>query len=124
MINQGTINNSLTRGNKDEIVGWGMPDFSAGVTKSVNTVYQAECDGYLNVLGVQTSQANTSVDLRYSLSSDFSQSITVSKVYTNNLNSTQSAFLTVIPKGIYYKMSNVGTNIVITFYPAKGEINA
>ena len=29
MINNGVINNNLTRGNKAEIVGWGMPDYSA-----------------------------------------------------------------------------------------------
>lgn len=29
-----TIDNSLNRGNKTEIVAWGMPDYSAGVSKS------------------------------------------------------------------------------------------
>lgn len=37
MINNGVINNSLTRGNKAEIVGWGMPDYSNRSSFAENT---------------------------------------------------------------------------------------
>lgn len=37
MINNGVINNSLTRGNKAEIVGWVMPDYSSGITATITT---------------------------------------------------------------------------------------
>lgn len=39
-----TIDNSLNRGNKSEIVGWGMPDYSATVS-SVGNNYKAPSDG-------------------------------------------------------------------------------
>lgn len=45
-----TIDNSLNRGNKSEVVCWGMPDYGAGVSVSVNQIlsgYTAPCDGIL-----------------------------------------------------------------------------
>ncbi len=52
------IDNSLTRGNKSEIVGWGMPDFSGRVHLSTNvgTIQSAPADGYLMVRLQQASQ--------------------------------------------------------------------
>lgn len=68
MINNGVINNNLTRGNKSEIVGWGMPDYSAGVSwnsglvadKNMYVVVELGGDtyqgGYLYVNGVAVSR--------------------------------------------------------------------
>lgn len=45
-----TIDNSLNRGNKTEIVGWGMPDYSAVISVTYplsSNPYTAPCDGML-----------------------------------------------------------------------------
>lgn len=54
MINQGTINNSLTRGNKAEIVGWGMPDWDSIIlfgSSGAWSSYTAPSDGFFLLSG-------------------------------------------------------------------------
>lgn len=46
MLNDGAINNNLTRGNKQEILDWGMPDYSSGVAESGNS-FTAPSDGWV-----------------------------------------------------------------------------
>ncbi len=41
------LNNDLNRGNKPEIVGWGMPDYNAGI--AVTLPYTANQYGLINV---------------------------------------------------------------------------
>ena len=45
MLNDGAINNNLTRGNKQEIVGWGIPDYTAIV--SITNPYTAPSNGFI-----------------------------------------------------------------------------
>lgn len=43
------VNNSLTRGNKAEIVGWGMPNWEAGIEIAAN--YTAPSNGWIFASG-------------------------------------------------------------------------
>lgn len=49
MLNDGAINNNLTRGNKQEIDGWGMPDYSAQISfpTPYNNPYTAQKNGFV-----------------------------------------------------------------------------
>ena len=105
---------------KETIVGWGMPDFSAGVSKSLNTVYQAEKDGWIVIHGWQTSNGNANVELQYSVDGTFSDGITVIKNYTGNSTQTEGSFIAPIPKGIYYRSTEIGSLHSFIFYPCKG----
>ena len=49
-LSEKTINNSLTRANKKEIVGWGLPDYSARIDLATGTTektYQAPSKGWI-----------------------------------------------------------------------------
>ena len=50
-LSEKTINNALTRSNSAEILSWGIPDYSAGVTKSQTTgsTISSTVDGVLCV---------------------------------------------------------------------------
>ena len=55
------IDNSLTRGNKSEIVGWGIPDYTAGV--AITSPYTATQPCFV---AVNTTPANgtTTLDIK------------------------------------------------------------
>lgn len=38
------------KSDKETVVGWGMPDYNSGVSKTTNTQYTAEADGYIKML--------------------------------------------------------------------------
>lgn len=58
MINNGVINNNLTRGNKAEIVAWGIPDYSrtTSASKTVGQVQSVLVDSEIRV--IQTGTGN------------------------------------------------------------------
>lgn len=51
------VNNNLTRGNKSEIVGWGMPHWEAGIV--IGATYTAPSDGWIFASGSFGSVNNT-----------------------------------------------------------------
>lgn len=90
-----------------------MPDYANGISKSWNTVYQAESDGYLYVW------ANFGSTLTVSL--DNSTWKTVQYSWHADQGFSASSFVP-IPKGIYYKAaytSSSGSNSLV-FYPCLG----
>ena len=50
MLNDGAINNNLTRGNKEEIISWSMPDnYSENLTLGTSgTAYTAPANGFFS----------------------------------------------------------------------------
>lgn len=101
---------NITSTGKETVVSWGMPDYSAGVSKSNNTQYTSDKDGFLYAYG-------------------FTQSAIVS-VIINGINMPiggradiygggACAFIP-ISKGDTYKFG--GNASTITFYPCKGAI--
>lgn len=105
---------------KETIVGFGMPDFASGVSKTQGTIYQAEKDGYILLGGNQTSNGNANVHLEYSLDETFTDKINSIHNYTNGATGTQGQFLCVVPKGVYYRAREMGSVSNFIFYPCKG----
>lgn len=98
---------------KETVVGWGMPDYTAGVSKSHNTQYTADKNGFLYA----------SVTMNNSFSDPY---VTISgtslQIGTNTAGTTvrcQGYFF--IRKGSTYKVTGGSTNgIKIYFYPCLG----
>jgi hypothetical protein len=104
---------------KETVVGWGMPDFSRGVSKSWNTLYQAETNGFFYIRG--DSNASHTVWGIISQDSSETNAITLASSYGNN-SSSNFASIFPVPKGYYYKAGDSGvTNTTCIFYPVKGE---
>ena len=93
MINNGVINNNLTRGNKAEIVGWGMPDYSKSFT--ISSGYVTNTDGYFEgvcasvnnykitidgVVMVDRGYSNTQVGFPFSIAVPSGKTITFSSI--------------------------------------------
>ena len=114
-----TIDNSLTRGNKNEIMTWGMPDWSSGVDVSVPveaSPYVCDYDGvyvacfiptqyptYLYVNGVKTANC-------------FNNS--------SSNNGNKSSISVFLKKGdsIYFTTAYNGSNLYSSaFYALKGD---
>lgn len=106
---------------KETIVGWGMPDFSSGVSKSLDTIYQAESDGWILIRGQGNGSTATFV-LNYSANNDMSNPIEVAGDYFNCSNNETK--LLPIPKGMYYQATQTISYFSMIFYPVKGEVNA
>ena len=118
LINAGRIEEKLTgylsKNNKAEIVGWGMPDYTAGIVVAntqVNNVtsitYTAPCDGYI-MGGINPNGTQ--------------------KVYINNIVVAYvgevGAVMFLLNKGDIFNVSNLENSSsvynVINFYPLKG----
>lgn len=103
---------------KNEIISWGMPDYSAGKDVSSATIHTATVDGYVFAQAQSTSGGNGGhVDIY-----DKNGTLIKSWNYVGaELTQTYSysAFMCPIPKGYSYNVHG-GVNIVIQFYPAKG----
>lgn len=56
MINVGTINNALTRGNKNEIVGWNVPDSNRVVRLGAAGTYTAPGNGWISAITTGTTR--------------------------------------------------------------------
>lgn len=97
---------------KEASVGWGIPDYSAGVSKTNNTQYTAETDG---LLWIRLDDYNNGSSL-----------VLDGKTFTINLsgsNQVQISNLTLfISKGTKYKVvfGRTSSNTSITFFPCKG----
>ena len=108
---------NITSTGKETVVGWGMPDYSAGVVKTHNTLYKAETDGIVR-LCIGTNNHN--IQFRYGNDSSVSNVLSV----TNGAGVTAITGDFFVPKGTYYQTT--GTLYVfstmsntIIFYPCK-----
>lgn len=96
---------------KETIVGWGMPDYSSGV--SMTSPYTTPCDGYLFIQtfnGTQRWETTINSQVHY---------------YTAVGSSTITcATWNIINKGVTVTKNNSGHDDVAIFYPLKGTQNA
>ena len=106
---------------KEKIVGWGMPDFSSGVSKSLDTIYQAELDGWILIRGQGNGSTATFV-LNYSANNDMSNPTEVAGDYFNCSNNETKLFP--IPKDMFYQATQTTSYFSMIFYPVKGAQNA
>ena len=93
-------NKVISEANKETIVGWGMPDYSAGISIANNTDYKVPTDGIVYFSGVNSTGARSTVKLNgvvfmvgfYSTTSytGFSGSVLVNKNDIINVNFSQS----------------------------------
>lgn len=111
---QTELNTKLSRSNKEEIVSWGMPDYTAGVAITTSTTNQTiESDGYLYLVG--DSYALNRGDYFYI------NDIQFTFVYTTGATSyteTNSLFAPVL-KGDRLRFSSP-EHAKVTLYPLKG----
>lgn len=108
-VNAQTVLNSGTNFSAS-ISNMAMPNYAAGVSKSWETTYQADTNGYVYVW------ANFGSKLE--VSTDNSNWYTVQNSWYSDQGYSASAFIP-IPKGIYYKASstsNTASNSLV-FYP-------
>lgn len=104
------IDNSLTRANKLQIINWGMPDYSAIVSRSKNTVYTADTYGFIGG--------------KFSGVSGEGKITINGKDYANNGDATTtSPMYPVSPGDTYSFTANTGT-YNFWFIPCKGVQNA
>lgn len=92
---------------KEASVGWGMPDYSAGVGKASNRQFTAERDGFLlyNYAGATSTNTLTINNININL--------TTQAQYSHGI-----ALMLPIPKGTTYKLTGGGNKLI--FYPLKG----
>ncbi len=104
-----TIDNSLNRGNKAEIIGWGMPDYSAGVSKGNSGTFTAEYDGYFMIFfGAATDvEGNFYID---------------DKWFYGRVHNSEEVQMIAVPvkKGSTVRL--VSANRGSVFYPCSGEV--
>lgn len=93
---------------KEASVGWGMPDYSAGVTKTKDVNYTETVDGFV-VVNVAGASYNNFFYL-----ADYSFNLTTQGGYSHGVLATFY-----VPKGTLYKYSGVNPNKYI-FFPLKG----
>lgn len=97
---------NATSSTKEAIVGWGMPDYTAGIAKTVGASYKAEQNGFIKIDIINNSYGSLVID-----------GVTVVGTLTNNASMCALSFVFPIAKGQVYNASGVYS---ITFYPAKG----
>ena len=95
---------------RETVVGWGMPDYSAGVSKSNNTQYTSDKDGFLYAYGY-TQNAIIRVTIN---------GINMSIGGRGDIYGGAVCAFIPISKGDTYKFE--GNVSAITFYPCKGAI--
>lgn len=107
---------------KEQSVGWGMPDYSAGISVSTTagTIYTATKDGYF-IVSCSTSNAYVFciVDIL-----DGNNNIVIpgigNMVRYQNASGSVASFSIPLPKGYKVKISEVAGVNQCAFYPLKG----
>lgn len=107
------LNNGLTRANINLV----MPDYSAGISKTWNTVIQAEYNGWIHITGQTAVSGTSSYDLE--ISSDGINFEKISQLYTATAYGKGSV-ITPIAKGMYYKATEGSYSNALIFYPCIG----
>ena len=123
-------NMSASPSAKNEIISWRMPDYNAGISKNLNTVYFAESNLFITVqIAFSNNYVGILINDENIFPSDISDIGTTAKViacYGGNFNTnsivldpTISAY---IPKGMYYKVYSLSylTREKIIIYPLLG----
>lgn len=98
---------------REAVFDWGLPDYTAGVSKAFNTEHTAETNGWVNFVGFITK--------------DQTLMLYVNGVAVTGLHCTydaQNTYKDQIPvaKGDVYKLTGGHSNQAIVFYPCKGEV--
>jgi hypothetical protein len=96
---------------RETVVGWGMPDYSAGVSISNKVSFTAPSDGYIVVSGFGSTGANSDFYIN-------GVSIAHLGYNTNTYSHHVSSFL--VNKGDVFNVSYSGSLSKGTFYPLKG----
>lgn len=109
---------NLSDTGKQTIISLSMPDFSSGVSKTNDIIYQAECDGWLCIYGSGTASASA-FSLNFSYSSDMSNATEVAASWVHASGFTSSAFIPVT-KGVFYRANDISSGFRMTFFPCKG----
>ncbi len=112
---------NLSTGGKEAVIALSMPDFSSGVSKSLDTIYQAESDGWISIRGQGNGSTATFV-LNYSANNDMSNPTEVAGDYFNCSNNETKLFP--IPKDMFYQATQTTSYFSMIFYPVKGAQNA
>ena len=104
-----------TQAFKEMSVGWGMPDYTAGVSKAKDTLYTAECDGYLIYVGDVTGSYTFNIMLK----------INGIEMQHFHCGAADNAFSFCVPinKGDSYITTSNGPTKNYVFYPLKGVKN-
>lgn len=111
---QTELNTKLSRSNKEEIVSWGMPDYTAGVAITTSTTNQTiESDGYLYL--VADSYALNRPDYFYINDIQFMFAYTTGVTSYTEMNSLFAPVL----KGDRLRFSSP-EHAKVTLYPLKG----
>lgn len=109
---QTELNTKLSRSNKEEIVSWGMPDYSAGVSKTIGDNHVAPTDGVVSFSGYST---------RNIAAIFYVNDVKLTYAAPDGQMDTSSQIL--VPKGSTYRLTtanNTYPNSFLTFYPLKG----
>lgn len=109
---------NITSTGKETVIGWGMPDYTAGITISTagGGTYTAPQNGFIKfTLGYSGSNA-------VSINNTNSSGVGILYIWTQN-NQGSTAYLPVAKNQIIYLKERTGT-VQIIFYPAKGGNNA
>lgn len=118
VINAGRMQEQLVdklgRTDKAEITSWALPDYKKGESKSWNTAYKADTDGWLFCDAV--TQTSSVPYIQFSFDGE-----TWFQVWRGDQRDSQSSACCTIPitKGMFYKGS-LGTLTTFAFYPVKG----
>ena len=94
---------------KDMSVGWGMPDYSAGVSKTWNTDITAECAGVV----IANAAANNTTTLKATVNGN-------QLPYNDIANHGVLSISFAVSKGDIYKVYDANGAGTIVFYPFKG----
>lgn len=114
-LNFNNMNPSQTA--KNTIIGWGMPDYSAGVSKSANEIYTASYDCFVAVSQVVRNIAGGAGISLYDTNNNLI--LVQNNTCPNTSESANSASL-FIPKNYKYKVTFVQGSITVSEYPLKG----
>lgn len=101
---------SVAQSFKEQSVGWGMPDYTAGVSKSRNVEYTAEVSGWIS-LSITNGTQNPAL-----LSVDG-----VTAIYNPKEGNHQNTYSPIfVGKGQKYKLTGGGEISRYQFFPCKG----
>lgn len=107
---------ALNSTGKNTITTLIMPDYSKGVNKTWNTVYQADSDGWIRFQAIGYGYNSQPAYLYWDLTSAVSNMLGFIKGNTTAGSSEMFA----ISKGEYYKATGGYSEQLLTFYPMKG----
>ena len=114
---------NLSSTGKETLITLAMPDYSSGVSKSKDIIYQAECNGFIWIHGTQNSTNAAALVLKIGYQSDLSDFKDIGKFYSSPNTHLESICFIPIQKGMYYKAADSNGGFEMIFYPAKGEVN-